>query len=79
MVDWMIYPNALILTFLQEPMDTSFSDYKHEFPSGTLDYMSDFDGLAKLYIAYCEILKRNSMKNIEKQKDIFVKKVLHDL
>ena len=53
----MIYPNALILHVAREPMDTIFSAYKHEFPPGTLDYTSDYTGLAELYHAYRDIME----------------------
>ena len=33
----MLFPKALILHVIREPMDTIFSAYKHEFPPGTLD------------------------------------------
>ena len=52
----MLYPNALILHVVREPMDTIFSAYKHEFPSGTLDYTSDFEGLVELYKSYRDIM-----------------------
>lgn len=48
----MLFPNALILHVIREPMDTIFSAYKHEFPPGTLDYTSDFSSLAELYHRY---------------------------
>jgi Sulfotransferase family len=38
-------------------MDTIFSAYKHEFPSGTLDYTSQFDSLAELYHAYRDLIE----------------------
>ena len=53
----MLYPNALILHVVREPMDTVFSAYKHEFPPGTLDYTSDFESLAELYAAYRDIME----------------------
>lgn len=53
----MLYPNALILHVAREPMDTIFSAYKHEFPSGTLDYTSDYTGLSELYHAYRDIMQ----------------------
>jgi len=52
----MLYPKALILHVVREPMDTVFSAFKHEFPSGTLDYTSDFDSLAELYHAYRAVM-----------------------
>ena len=45
----MLFPNALILHIAREPMDTVFSAYKHEFPSGPLDYSSAFESLADMY------------------------------
>lgn len=45
----MLFPNALILHIAREPMDTIFSAYKHEFPSGPLDYTSSFESLAEMY------------------------------
>mmetsp|Transcript_2786 Transcript_2786/g.7652 ORF Transcript_2786/g.7652 Transcript_2786/m.7652 type:complete len:709 (-) Transcript_2786:299-2425(-) len=48
----MLFPNALILHVVREPMDTVFSAYKHEFPDGTLDYTSEFSSLAELYDGY---------------------------
>jgi tetratricopeptide (TPR) repeat protein len=53
----MLYPKALILHVAREPMDTIFSAYKHEFPSGTLDYTSDFEGLAELYHSYRDVME----------------------
>ena len=53
----MLFPNALILHVAREPMDTIFSAYKHEFPSGTLDYTSQFDSLAELYHAYRDLIE----------------------
>lgn len=38
-------------------MDTVFSAFKHEFPSGTLDYTCDFHSLAELYRSYREIME----------------------
>jgi tetratricopeptide (TPR) repeat protein len=52
----LVYPNALILHVARNPMDTLLSAYKHEFPSGMLDYTSDLQGLAELYRAYREIM-----------------------
>jgi tetratricopeptide (TPR) repeat protein len=53
----MLYPNALILHVAREPMDSVFSAYKHEFPPGTLDYTSDFTGLAELYHTYRDMME----------------------
>ena len=52
----MLFPNALILHIVREPMDTIFSAYKHEFPAGTLDYTSDFSSLAELYHGYRDLM-----------------------
>ena len=53
----LLYPNALILHVAREPMDSVFSAYKHEFPPGTLDYTSDYIGLAELYNTYRDIME----------------------
>ena len=52
----LLFPNALILHVVREPMDTLFSAYKHEFPPGHLDYTSDFTSLAKMYQNYRTII-----------------------
>ncbi|CAB9512435.1 Inherit from NOG: sulfotransferase [Seminavis robusta] len=52
----MLFPKALILHVIREPMDTIFSAYKHEFPPGTLDYTSDFSSLAELYHSYRDLM-----------------------
>jgi tetratricopeptide (TPR) repeat protein len=52
----MLFPQALILHVIREPMDSIFSAYKHEFSAGTLDYTSDFEPLAELYEAYRELM-----------------------
>ena len=52
----MLFPNALILHVVREPMDTVWSAYKHEFPGGTLDYTSDFSSLAELYASYRDLM-----------------------
>jgi hypothetical protein len=48
----LLYPKALILHVMRDPMDTIFSVYKHEFPPGNLDYTSDFDSLSHMYKNY---------------------------
>jgi tetratricopeptide (TPR) repeat protein len=53
----MLFPNALILHVAREPMDTIFSAFKHEFPPGTLDYTSEFSGLAQLYHGYRDMME----------------------
>lgn len=52
----MLFPKALILHVIREPMDTIFSAYKHEFPPGTLDYTSNFSSLAELYHSYRDLM-----------------------
>jgi tetratricopeptide (TPR) repeat protein len=52
----LLFPNALILHVAREPMDTIFSAYKHDFPSGGLDYTSEFEGLAQLYHSYRDVM-----------------------
>jgi len=52
----MLYPNALILHVMREPMDTLFSAYKHEFPSGSLEYTSDIGALTEMYQAYRNVI-----------------------
>lgn len=52
----MLYPNALILHVMREPLDTLFSAYKHEFPSGTLEYTSDMEALTEMYLAYRDVI-----------------------
>jgi hypothetical protein len=53
----MLFPNAVILHVAREPMDTLFSAFKHEFPSGTLDYTSHFPSLAELYHGYRDLME----------------------
>ena len=48
----LLYPNALILHVMRDPMDTIFSAYKHDFPPGKLDYTSDFTSLTHMYKSY---------------------------
>ena len=52
----MLYPNALILHIVREPMGTIFSAYKHEFPPGNLDYSSEFESLSDMYRGYRDIM-----------------------
>ncbi len=52
----LLFPDALILHVIREPMDTLFSAYKHDFPPGNLDYTSDFTSLAHMYANYRKIM-----------------------
>lgn len=58
----MLFPRAMILHVVREPLDTLWSAYKHEFPAGTLDYTSDFSSLVDLYDGY-----RNLMDHWDKE------------
>jgi hypothetical protein len=53
----MLFPKALILHVVREPMDTIFSAFKHEFPPGTLDYTSQFSSLSALYHSYRDVME----------------------
>jgi Sulfotransferase family len=53
----MLYPKALILHVVREPMDTIFSAYKHEFPAGGLEYTSDMHALSELYLSYRQVME----------------------
>ena len=52
----MLYPKALILHVMREPMDTIFSSFKHEFPSGGLEYTSDVQALSEMYTSYRDVM-----------------------
>ncbi|EJK46594.1 hypothetical protein THAOC_34727 [Thalassiosira oceanica] len=52
-----LFPNALILHVAREPMDTIFSAFKHDFTPGGLDYMSEFNGVARLYHSYRDVME----------------------
>jgi len=52
----MLFPDALILHVVRDPMDSIFSAYKHDFPPGTLDYSCQFPSLAELYNSYRSIM-----------------------
>jgi tetratricopeptide (TPR) repeat protein len=53
----LLFPEALILHVVREPMDTIFSAFKHEFPPGTLDYTSQFSSLSVLYHSYRDVIE----------------------
>ena len=52
----MLFPDALILHVVREPMDTIFSAYKHDFPPSALDYTCQFPSLAELYLSYRDMM-----------------------
>jgi hypothetical protein len=39
----MIFPHAVILHTMRDPMDTLFSCYKHKFDDAGLEWALDFD------------------------------------
>lgn len=51
-----IFPNALILHTMRDPMDCLFSVFKHEFQSEDFDFTTDFTSLAQSYIAYRDMI-----------------------
>jgi hypothetical protein len=53
----MLFPKALILHVVREPMDSIFSAFKHEFPPGTLDYTRQFSSLSALYHSYRDTME----------------------
>ena len=53
----LLFPNALILHVVREPMDSIFSAFKHDFPPGGFDYTSDFASLARLYHSYRDVME----------------------
>jgi hypothetical protein len=53
----LLFPNALILHIIRDPMDTLFSCFKHEFPPGALDYTSEFTSLAHMYTNYRRVME----------------------
>jgi len=52
----MLFPDALILHVVREPMDTIFSAYKHDFPPSALDYTCQFPALSELYLSYRDMM-----------------------
>ncbi|KAL7558492.1 hypothetical protein ACA910_003961 [Epithemia clementina (nom. ined.)] len=53
----MLFPEALILHVIREPMDTVFSAFKHDFPSDRLAYTADERALVELYTVYRETME----------------------
>jgi tetratricopeptide (TPR) repeat protein len=53
----MLYPRALILHVMREPMDTLWSAHKHEFASGALEYTADLTALTEMYRAYRAVME----------------------
>lgn len=52
----MLFPKALILHVIREPLDTLFSAYKHDFPSDRLAHIVDPQVLIELYASYRETI-----------------------
>lgn len=75
----MLFPNALILHVVREPMDTIFSAYKHEFPQGTLDYTSDFPSLAELYHGYRDLMDHWDRELPGRVKHVRYEDMVHDM
>ena len=48
----MMFPQALILHVIREPMDTIFSAFKHDFPADRLAYTANAEALAEIYTVY---------------------------
>jgi hypothetical protein len=53
----MLFPKALILHVARNPMDCVFSAFKHVFPSGGLDYTSEFSSVADMYHSYRDVME----------------------
>lgn len=52
----MVYPNAVILHTLRDPMDTLFSCYSHKFDGLGLEWFLDNEKLALTYVMYLEYM-----------------------
>ena len=52
----LMFPKAVILHTMRDPMDTLFSCYKHKFDDGGLEWALDVDQLALQYAQYLEIM-----------------------
>lgn len=53
----LLYPNAVILHTMRDPMDTLFSCYKIRFSSDRAVWSLDVDTLTKMYSIYLEIMQ----------------------
>lgn len=57
----MVYPRALILHVVRDPMDTLFSCYRNKFDHAGLEWTTDFDDLALQYSLYLELIQHFRM------------------
>ena len=51
-----MFPNAVILHTMRDPMDTMFSCYKHKFDDNGLEWSLDAENLALQYALYLDIM-----------------------
>jgi len=52
----LLFPKALIIHVIREPMDVVFSSFKHDFSAGALDHTNEFQSLAHAYRTYRELI-----------------------
>lgn len=52
----LVYPNAVILHTMRDPMDTLYSCYKHKFDDHGLEWALDAGQLVRQYVRYLEIM-----------------------
>ena len=52
----MLFPKAAIFHVSREPMDSVFSNFKHDFYADGLNYSDSFDTLAPWYKAYRQVM-----------------------
>lgn len=53
----LVYPNALILHTVRDPMDTLLSCYSHKFDDEGLEWVLDGDSLALQYSLYLQLMQ----------------------
>lgn len=51
-----MYPSALIIHMIRDPMDTLFSCWKHKFDDNGLEWSLDIDHLTLQYAIYLETM-----------------------
>jgi tetratricopeptide (TPR) repeat protein len=52
----LLFPNAVILHTVRDPMDTIFSCYRHKFDDVGLDWSLDADRLVTQYVVYLKVI-----------------------
>ena len=52
----LVYPDALIVHTLRDPMDTLFSCYRNKFDDYGLEWSLDWSDLVLQYVMYLEIM-----------------------